>query len=250
MRDFNQIIDEKVIALDAERRENHIPSGKLSAGMLSWPIQWSVLKLIGVPDTPPDAYSLRKFARGNQVEDWFVGLVKEECGGETQVELEYRGCIGFADLVDDQRQPHEVKSVTNLKWKRIVQGYKTKNVPPDGPQFGHKLQAGLYALALESPVAHLHYLASDDLRLATYTINVDEVVDEIENTIDAVDQAMLMGVVPIFEQREAWHNMPEYAKYLEWMQLSGEEIDAKLQHEYPDAWAKLHGMEVKSGSAS
>lgn len=236
--DFNQIIDERVKADDAARRESHIPSGKLSAGMLSYPIQWSVLKLIGVADAAPDEYALRKFARGNQVEDWFVGMVAEKCGGETQVEVEYRGCIGYVDLKVDN-EPHEVKSVSNLKFKRIVQGYVSKNVPPAGPQYGHTLQVGLYGLALGSEQAHLHYIASDDLRLASYTLEVEDLKDDIDQTIDAVQNALSKGTVPVFEPREAWHGMTEYAKYIDFMQLTEPQIIEKLRREYPEAYAKL-----------
>lgn len=236
--DLNQIIDEEVRRLDNERRESHVPSGKLSAGMLAYPIQWSVLKLIGVPTASPDEYALRKFARGNQVEDWFVEMVQERIGGETQKELEYRGCIGYADLVAAD-EPHEVKSVTNLKWKRIVQGYKSKNVPPAGPQYGHKLQAGLYALALGSDKAHLHYIASDDLRLASYVIPTDEVKLDIDDTISKVNLALAGGYVPKFEPRETWHSMTEYAQYIDWMQLDAGQLMNKLKDEYPKSYIKL-----------
>jgi len=246
--DLNKLIDDKVVALDAAKRAAHEPSGKLSAGMLAWPIQWSVLKLLGVEDTPPDTYALRKFARGNQVEDWFIDLVAEE-GCVTQKEVDYRGCIGFVDLVTDDGFPHEVKSVTNLKWKRIVQGYKSKNVPPAGPQYSHALQAGFYALALGKPEAYIHYIASDDLRLASFAIPVEDVQGDINTTISSVHRALEEGYIPVFEQREDWNNMPDYAKYWDWMQLTREQLEHKLKTEYPESYNKLkqgakHGKQV------
>lgn len=243
MIDFNEIIDEEVTRLDAERRENHVSSGKLSAGMLAYPIQWSVLKLIGVPGTTPDPYTLRKFARGNQVEDWFVDTVIERVGGEAQKFVEYRGCVGYVDLVTADGIPQEVKSVTNMKFKRITQSAwpegSPKHRPADGPQYGHSLQAGLYALALESEQAQLHYIASDDLRLASYAIETEEVKDDIDQTIDAVDDAIAKGYVPVFAPRESWHSMTEYAQYIDFMQLNPTEIIDKLKRDYPEAYIKL-----------
>lgn len=241
--DFDELLNKRVIALDAARRAAHEPSGKLSAGMLSQPIQWSVLKLIGIPDTPPDAYVLRKFARGNQVEDWFTELLDGD-GVETQKACEYRNTVGFIDFFKDGT-PHEVKSVTNMKFKRITQGYKTKNIPPAGPQLGHKLQVGLYALATQAKSGWLHYIASDDLRLASYEIPVEEVAGEIEDTINKVDLAMAGGYVPVFEQREPWHNIPEYAKYADWMQLSAQECMQKLERDYPLALASLRVSKLR-----
>ena len=62
---LNEIIDAKLMAKNKEKEANHKSSGKLSASMLSWPVQWQILKLLGVEQPPYDPYTLRKFKRGN-----------------------------------------------------------------------------------------------------------------------------------------------------------------------------------------
>ena len=46
--------------------------GWLSASRLNDPLLWQVLYVLGVPQKPIDEYTLRKFLRGNHVEDWLL----------------------------------------------------------------------------------------------------------------------------------------------------------------------------------
>ena len=43
----DRLITKKLLAQKLEEKENHIPSGKLSASMLGWPLQWQILKVLG-----------------------------------------------------------------------------------------------------------------------------------------------------------------------------------------------------------
>src|SRR6266540_3542492 len=143
---INQFIDDSLMRDNAEREAKHESSGKLSASMLYQPLRFQVLKTLGAPRKPLDPYVLGKFKRGNDVEDWYVGKIGE-MGAlvDRQKIVEYRGVIGFVDaLVDSDKMqfkkgimPHEVKSVTNMKLKRIA---KTE------VDWHYKMQACLYAL--------------------------------------------------------------------------------------------------------
>lgn len=63
---------------DNDKREaDHEPSKKLSASALFQPLRFQVLKTIGVPKKPFDAYSLSLFKRGRDVENWYVSELKE-----------------------------------------------------------------------------------------------------------------------------------------------------------------------------
>jgi len=141
---LDKYIEDKLLSENEEERLNHTASGKLSASMLGQPLQWQILKVIGVPADDMEEYVTRKFARGNDVEEWLVsqmpGIVNK------QKFVEYKNVVGYVDALVDMRDwnlefdtlPHEIKSVSNAKYKRIQ---KTE------PDKSHCLQACLYALA-------------------------------------------------------------------------------------------------------
>lgn len=220
-------ITERLIAKNELKRKNHEPSGKLSASMLGYPLQWQVLKTKGVKAKEIDEYTLRKFLRGDHVEEWVIQYMEAI---DTQVFCEYRDCIGYADaivMMDNwsckiqDNIPHEVKSVTNMKFAKIV---KTGQADPQ-----HILQANLYALALESSHFAIDYVASDDYRLETYIYPVDYAKAEVDRIIDEYNEAIKADRVPVFEPRYAWQKNKLYNNYPEWSELNEQQIKQKLK---------------------
>lgn len=212
----NPVIQEtiaKAVLKANEEREKREPSGRLSASRLGWPLQWQMLHHFKVPQKPIDEYTLRKFQRGIDVEDRVMQWLEPD-PKKMQVEVSYRGVVGFADVMLDY--PIEVKSVTNMAFK-----YKQK----EGASFGHKMQAELYAKALGHKKYGVAYVASDDYRVLCFEYDV---TDEVDKLIDAYEAQVAKGVVPVFEAREKWHAMADYSPYPEWMKLSEEEIAVKL----------------------
>jgi hypothetical protein len=221
-------IDRKIeldlLAKNNEERKNHKSSGKLSASMLNDPLQWQILKILGVEQKPLEEYTIRKFLRGKQVEEWVITQIPDiVC---TQKMVEYRGCIGFIDCMAETKTwdwkngiiPIEVKSVANFKFKRIND---------QGPDKGHILQAGFYALAENTEHFAVLYVASDDYRVKVYTYETAKFKDEIDGIIDAFQKQLESGVIPVFEPKEKWQENIKYNKYPEWAKLTQEEIDKK-----------------------
>src|SRR3990167_10616981 len=96
---IDNTIDRKIgtmlLAENKEKRKAHIPSGKLSASMLNWPLQHIMLKLKGIEPDPVDEYVIRKFKRGDEIEQWLVSHMDGVV--EKQKKVEYRNAIGFVD---------------------------------------------------------------------------------------------------------------------------------------------------------
>lgn len=251
--------DEQISAMvvEAEKRRQtaHEPSGRISASMMGNPTQWNVLKLLGVPSKEFEPFLLRKFARGNQVEEWFVDALqkisKQPFTYGKQMEVSYRGGIGFVDapelVINEDKtfrvRPHEVKSVTNAKFKRIAQGYPRRGIAATGPDENHVLQVAYYALAMDSPDAYIHYIASDDLRVATWYIpDVEIYRPAIDAEIDAIDQAFVFGRLPEFQSKLAWQDNRLYSAYPQFAGMTATEIEHVLEQEYPEAYKKLKGI--------
>lgn len=219
----NQIRDELKKRNEAES-VNHKSSGKLSASMLGLPLQWQVLKIIGVPGRELDDYTLRKFQRGKEVENWLMVFLP---AAEKQKFVEYRNCVGYVDaLVDTSKWeqdhgtiPLEVKSVANMKFKR-VEG-------ENGADRGHKLQACFYALALNLPKFGVCYIAADDLRVKVFIYETSEIAPEVERIISVFEEQMKKKVVPVFEAAETWNSNLKYCNYPLWIGLSEAELAEK-----------------------
>lgn len=208
---INSILQETIAKKVLEDRKDREPSGRLSASRLGWPLQWMMLHHLKIPGKPIDEYTLRKFARGNDVEDRVVEWVKPP---QAQVACEYRGVVGIADMIIDY--PIEVKSVTNASFKYIQK---------EGTKRGHRLQGELYAKALGFDKYAIAYVASDDYRVLCIE---EQVTDGVDRVIDEYEHLMSIGLVPVFEEREKWHKMAEYNPYPEWMKLDDEGIATKL----------------------
>jgi len=227
---LDRLIADKVLKKEAEDKLNYVPSGKLSASILGQPLQWQILKIIGVPPRDVEEYVLRKFMRGNHVEEW---LVEHMIGlKERQKFVEYKDCIGYVDAIVDMSEweskvgtiPHEVKSVSNMKFKQIEKRGEADR--------SHKLQACFYAIALRSSYYAIDYVASDDYRIKTWIFETDELKEEVERIIDEVYKTLSKGRVPVFKPIEDWHSGKMYNPYPDWKQLSEKEIENKLKVEF------------------
>lgn len=216
----------KLLEDNKSERENHKSSGKLSAGMLGKPLQWQILKML-LPSKEFDEYTLRKFLRGKQIEQWLI----EQMPGvvDKQKFVEYKDCIGYVDALVDTKNynynlgiiPHEVKSVANAKFKRIVDEGKADR--------SHKLQGGLYALALGKDNFAIDYVASDDLRIKSFIYETAEVKNEIDEIITKFYETLKSGIVPPFVANEKWQENLKYSDYPEFANLTQEEINIKIK---------------------
>lgn len=215
-----------LIAANEKERLEHVSSGKLSAGKLGDPLQWQILKVLGAPTKDHDEYVLRKFKRGKDVEEWYTGCIPNVL--DKNVFVEYRDVVGYIDAYVDTegwnfprgKMPLEVKSVTGMKFKRIVK---------EGPQRGHCLQAGLYALAKGDENFALSYIASDDYRVHTFLERTADWKPIIDGIINRFDTQLSLGVVPVFVSEEKWQENPEYNSYPDWSGLDAEGIAAKVE---------------------
>lgn len=224
---LDRLISEKLIA----GQENREPSGKLSASKLYWPLQWQILATQFGLKSNIDDYTLRKFQRGHDVEDWFVKQIEPE---EKQKFLEYQGVIGYCDSVVDTAKwdnpvgyiPLEVKSVTNAKFKRIE---------ATGADEGHVLQNAFYGLALGSEYHAITYIASDDYRISTLIYKTEDSKQEIEKIITDFDKAVKDKVIPVFEPRADWQSNLKYNNFPEFAGLTAQE----LQEKYNELWQNI-----------
>lgn len=229
-------ISEALAKANAEREALHEPSGKLSASMLYMPLRFQIFKAIGVPKKVIDPYVLGKFKRGNDVEDWFAGQM-EQIGVlvERQKKVEYRGAIGFIDaLVDSDKMffkqgimPHEIKSVTNAKLKRIAS---------TGVDYHYKMQACFYALAEKSDYYAIDIVSAEDLRPNVYIFETKEMAGAVEKAIDLYESALEdwkeKKILPSFmaNPEVPWTSNPEYAPYdLFWIESPDQLVMEKLE---------------------
>lgn len=221
-REIGRIVKER----NDEEQRNHKSSGKLSASMLGQPLQWQILKCLGVPQKEFDEYTLRKFLRGKQVEEWLIKEMEDIV--DTQVFVEYRDTVGYIDAMVKTDKwnfkngsiPFEIKSVSNMKYKRILKQQADR---------GHKLQAGMYAVASDSKKFGIGYVATDDYRIQCYIYDTDDVRNDIDKIITRFQDQLATGLVPVFAPEEKWQANPEYNNYPEWSNLSQEEINNKLK---------------------
>lgn len=213
-------IGKQILEESKARDLAHKSSGKLSASRLGDPLQWQVLNVLGVDKEPLDEYIVRKFERGRQIEAWVLKYFK--CV-DTPPYVEYRGVVGLIDALVDTVGwdfPHgiipvEIKSVANAKFKRIVR---------EGPDKGHIYQAVLYGLAKDTEWVAICYIASDDYRVQTFMIKVEDYKKEIDDIITRFDNAIKNKTIPLFEPREKWQSNRLYNKYYNWALKSKEEL--------------------------
>lgn len=227
---IQQIINQALIEDNAKRAESHTPSGLLSASMLYQPLRFQVMKTIGVPAKQLEPYVLGKFKRGNDVEDWYVGML-DRAGIllEKQKEIKYKNTIGYIDAYIDSSKLnfkeckiHEVKSVTNAKLKQIA----NTNV-----DYHYRLQATLYALALGERYYAIDIISAEDLRVNTYIFDIRDTQKDVDAIIANYDRAMEAWnknqSLPPFEVHPEvkWTANFEYAPFsVEYCEMSDDEI--------------------------
>lgn len=238
---INKYIDEELVRENKKREAEHEPSGKLSASMLYQPLRFQILKTLGVPRKPFDPYTLAKFLRGWQVEDWYVEqlrgagvlvenkevlekyhlvIEKDKEGKDKQPKAEYQKAIGYTDSVIDTDKmqakvgiiPNEIKSVVNSKMKRIK---KT------GIDWHYKIQAGFYGLGMRTEHYAVTIVSAEDLRSETHIFKTREMKRDVDNAIDAYDKAMTEFIaddrLPKFEPNDKvkWTANLKYAMFVE-----------------------------------
>jgi len=222
---LDKLVSEKITALYKERDKKRTPSGRLSASILGWPLQWQVLKYLKVPQQEKDQYTLRRFLRGEHVEEFVAGMMDDI---KQQVEVYYREAIGYVDVLTDN-MPYEIKSVANSKYKWILR--------QAGADPQHKLQGAFYALGLGMSEYSIVYVASDDYRITTFTYLTLDSKDEIDRIIDEYNGAIKNKVVPPFRARYKWQEKFQYNSYPEFMNAGTERIQQLLEH-YKVKWPK------------
>lgn len=225
---IDQYIEQLVYKEDLDKTANHVSSGKLSASMLGQPYQWMVLKHLGI-QVQFDNYTLRKFERGRNVEQWLIDKYKEGVT-ETQKLIEYRGCVGYLDILGkvnpfrDDLLPIEVKSVSNAKYKRILKENK--------PDRSHKLQAGMYGLGLGVKQSSICYISTDDYRITHFIFDVTDVANEIDNIINTYNGYIERKEIPEFVAIERWMQDEKYNQYFLWSQMDKKELESRASKLY------------------
>lgn len=231
---------------DEKAKLEHEPSRRLTASALGLPLQWQILKVIGVPPVPAEDYLLGKFERGKDVEKKCI----EHLTGLKEVGqlVEYRDCIGVIDAVVDSSVvdgedkwefnagvlPHEIKSISNAKYRRINQD---KEADPS-----HILQGALYGLALGTKHFAIDYIATDDYRIFTWVYETTQYKEEVDKIIDTFNKTLKASIIPVFEPRFKWQADKRYQKYPEFAELNLEQIEEKLKVDFNPQYKILKGL--------
>lgn len=230
--------------------------GRLSGSILGSPLQEQILHILGIPEKQIDPYTLRKFKRGQDVEDWVMSQMPGLVG--QQGDIEYRGATGHLDGEVDMSLwedpdlqelgiiPHEIKSITNAAFKWLLKRPVAK--------WHHSLQAGMYAMARGKDHFMIHYIASDDYRIFSMLYDINEIDKEhetsirqaVDDVISEVSDQIALGKIPAFQAREPWQDNSDYQKYPTWATLTEDECMSKIQLEYPDAYNRLISLSQKA----
>lgn len=215
---------------DAERAK-HKKSGKLSAGQLGMPIQWQILNALKVEGKEHDDFTLRKFMRGNDVEDSIVEAMGDLVL-DKQVDCNYRDVVGKLDVLADAKQftgitfpelkneeylPIEIKSVTNADFKWINKKGECKEQ--------HMLQAGLYALSSSLPYYSVMYVASDDYRVTHFIGRTKDIKPQIDKVIDRFQAFWERKEIPEFAPLQKWMELPKYNNYPDYSDLTLDQLN-------------------------
>lgn len=229
---ISKAIENNLIADNKLRDEEHVPSGKLSAGTIYQPTRFQLLKALGIRRRELDAYTLGKFKRGADVENWYISELAKIDGllishnveqfnlttTDGQAFAQYRGAVGYVDSLIDTGVlgydmgviPNEIKSVVNSKLKKINKM---------GVDMHYRLQACFYAMAMGVDNYAVTIVSAEDLRTQTYIYQtnsdrgiVDAYIDEFDDALDEYNQN---GTIPPFEAKpEAkWAVNPKYAMF-------------------------------------
>jgi len=216
---LDQKIASEIKAENEKQIASRVRSGKLSASILHWPLQWQVLKYLRVPSKPIDDYVLRKFLRGRHVEEWLVSKMGEV---KTQTAVEYKDCIGYVDVITTNGMVHEIKSVTNAKYRRIMKDNQADE--------SHRLQGCLYALGLNKQEYTIDYVSTDDYRVTSFVYEVDEIKVKVDTIIKEYNEALVKRQVPLFIPRYKWQENSEYNSFPQFSTSSMNDLINILNH--------------------
>ena len=214
---FAKRISTELRRRDVGERAQHVTlsAGRLSASALGWPLQWQILKALGHPGKDPDVYALAKFARGKDVERFILDVLKPPV---TQQALDDGAIVGILDAYwPDERCPVEVKSVSNMKYKRVVR--------QGGPDRSHALQAAWYGQALHTDEFCVLYVASDDYRVMSYVGQTASFINDLRLIVATFQTQFALGTVPTFQPLEKWHSMEQYNPYPDFVHFPGGRVD-------------------------
>lgn len=233
---LSEFIQREMVEEAKRKRDAREPSGKLSASWLYQPTLFQLYKVIGVPQKETDPYVLGKFARGSSVELWLIGMMaKANILVEQQKQVSYRDVIGYVDAMVDSSAshfkagviPHEIKSVTNAKMKRIDQS---------GVDYHYHLQACFYAIATNASHYAIDIVSGEDLRVKTFIFDRKAYAQEVEKIIDEFNEALEAWkknrALPEFVIRPevSWMANPSYWNFDEfWVTASHEEKMRRME---------------------
>lgn len=229
---IRSILNKGIVAEEAQRKIDHDQkerTHKLSASSLGMPVQWQILKYLGVQRKSDDEFDLLKFRRGRDVEDFLVGMIQAHGGMEiqTQFECHYRDCIGYLDLLiktENGWHPVEIKSTNNLAYKHLLkEGNAKKN---------HALQAAFYAVALGYESFTVCYINSDTYQTISFTYKTNDFKAEIDSIIDNFLYFVEEKRIPEFKPTEKWMANEQYQQYPEFANMELGELYKKAKELY------------------
>ena len=225
---------EKLRIENEEKEKKHTQSGKLSAGKLHLPTRLQLMYTYGVPTKKVEDYALGLFYRGEQAEDTAIKYMK--LNGmliKEQILLNKHGVIGVLDaLISTERLglsqkigntlPVEIKSVKNAKLNRIK---KT------GIDWHYKLQAGFYAMALNSKYFGVLIISAEDYRHTLYVFETNIIEREVLEIIDKYNKAVQdfekKGILPKLKTKKGyeWVTNPKYCMFEKrFMEMSDKDL--------------------------
>lgn len=222
---IQNVVLQHLICENDQRTADHVSSGKLSASDLGSPVQWQVLRYLGVPKRPTDDYELGKFRRGRDCEDFVLEALKEQgIVLEQQVPCAYRDCIGYLDAFINKEEIIEVKSCVNMAFKHIAKEERAK--------YSHILQSCYYALALGKPNFSVVYVSADDYRIMRFDYRTKNYLDKVNIAIDTFQHAVQDRRIPKFVALEAWQSNDTYNRYSDWKDKSELELAKEAERLY------------------
>jgi len=229
--EYDQTIDQAYMEEYLKDRAEHIPSGKLSASMLSKPLLWQILKTLGIERKEPELFDILKFKRGKDVEKEHL----RKCKGlkEQQKNVEYRAVVGKIDAIVEYSgitYPLEVKSVQSSKFKWISKALEADDQ--------YILQATLYGMAIKSEFIMIAVVDANFYRHLTFKYRTDLHARRIEGIIDAYNMCLKRKFMPVFEPLYKWQEKEEYQDYPEFSKLDQKGILDLLKSKYPTAYEK------------
>lgn len=215
MIDIKKIVEKDTIEIEKKRAKEHVSSGKLSASMLGMPIQWQILKWLGVEPKKNDLYTQLVFRRGRDVEEWLINILKKDHSVDEQIKCLYKGAVGYLDVLAEYH-PIEIKSTNSMAFKHILKEGNAKK--------SHLLQGAFYAISLGIPEFSVCYVNTDNYQIRTFTYKAKKFKREIDSIIRDFDTCREKKEIPVFSEIERWNKLPQYCQYPDFVNKTKEEL--------------------------